>query len=88
MDKISQFKQISKENAELYARKNEDYCDSFGETYRECGIESAVTRLQDKMNRAKQLAKNPAKVKDESMIDTLRDLSNYAIMTIIEIQNS
>lgn len=43
-------------------------------------------RLDDKLNRLKSLAKNPAQVRDESIRDTLLDLANYAIMTVIEME--
>ena len=83
--KIDRFVEISKENIELYIRKNKDYGDSFGQTYKEFGNTMAAIRLQDKLQRFKQLTKADAEVKDESIIDTLRDLSNYAIMTLIEL---
>lgn len=44
-------------------------------------------RLEDKLRRYKQLIREAAEVKDESIIDTLLDLGNYSIMTIIEIEN-
>jgi hypothetical protein len=83
---VERFKEIQFENANLYERKNADYGDSFAEGFKEYGITMAIIRLEDKLRRIKQLAKNPAKVGDESMIDTLNDLSNYAIMTVIEIE--
>ena len=43
-------------------------------------------RLDDKLNRLKSLAKNQAQVQDESIRDTLLDLANYAIMTVIEME--
>ena len=43
-------------------------------------------RLDDKLNRLKSLAKNSAQVRDESIRDTLLDLANYAIMTVIEME--
>lgn len=44
-------------------------------------------RLGDKLNRFKTLTKGMeiALVNDESVRDTLVDLANYAIMTIMEI---
>jgi lipopolysaccharide biosynthesis regulator YciM len=71
---------------EVYKRKNADYGDSFGEQFREYGEISAAIRLEDKLKRFKQLINNPAQVKDESKIDTLLDMANYAIMTVIELQ--
>lgn len=69
----------------LYKMKNADYGDSFGETYEKLGIVSAVTRISDKTNRLQNLCVNKNKVKDESIRDTLVDLANYAIMTVIEL---
>ncbi len=70
----------------VYKAKNHDYGDSFGDTYKKLGIISAVTRLSDKMNRLMSLAVNhDAQVKDEKIEDTLLDMANYAIMTLIEL---
>lgn len=77
---------IVKELNDVYRRKNADYGDSFGHQFAEYGEISAAIRLEDKLKRFKQLIKNPAQVKDESKIDTLIDLANYAIMTVIEME--
>ncbi|MHB1154865.1 MAG: DUF1599 domain-containing protein [Eubacteriales bacterium] len=71
---------------EIYRVKNHDYGDSFGSTYRKLGIISAITRITDKVNRLQTLVVNKAQVKDESIRDTLLDLANYAIMTVIELE--
>lgn len=86
MDKVKEFEKISKEQCELYAKKNKVYGDSFGETFSKLGIISAITRINDKYNRLVNLATNP-NIDDlgESIEDTLRDMSNYCIMTIIEL---
>ncbi len=72
----------------LYDRKNRDYGDSFHLSYLEEGLAMSRIRLGDKFNRFKQLSRNPdtQSVKDESIRDTLIDLANYAIMTIIEME--
>lgn len=72
----------------IYAKKNHDYGDSFGAGYAEYGMTMAVIRLEDKVRRLKSLLKAEAQVDDESIEDTLIDLANYAIMTLIERQNS
>ena len=71
---------------EIYRRKNADYGDSFGETFRKLGIISAVTRITDKVNRLQSLCVHAAQVHDESVKDTLLDLANYAIMSVIELE--
>ena len=80
------FKDITEEMNALYERKNHDYGNSFSETFRKLGIISAATRMLDKMNRIVSLVtKDQQKVNDESMRDTLIDIANYAVMTIMEI---
>lgn len=72
---------------ETYEKKNADYGNSFGDMFSELGIITAVTRIGDKFNRIKNLVKNSTiNVKDESVIDTLLDMANYCIMTVIEIE--
>lgn len=73
---------------ETYKVKNSDYGNSFGETYKELGPISAVTRISDKYRRMVQLTLNGDKnrlVEDEALKDTLLDLANYAIMYAMEL---
>jgi len=87
MEKYERHAEICKELNQLYRDKNAAYGDSFGVTFRELGIMSAVTRLSDKYHRVVALARGVEnRIKDESLIDTLRDMSNYALMTIIELE--
>ena len=83
-NKVRHHASICEELNEIYAQKNHDYGDSFGKGYAEYGIVMAVIRLEDKLNRLKSLIKAESLVKDESINDTLMDLANYAIMTVIE----
>ena len=88
MDKIQAHKAICEELNKIYAKKNSDYGNSFGETFDKLGIISAVTRISDKYNRLASLCTKPEeerKVKDESITDTLLDMANYCIMTVIEM---
>lgn len=84
MDKIAKHADICNILNALYERKNADYGDSFGKSYQEYGMLMACIRLEDKLNRLKSLCKKEAQVQDESLEDTLMDLANYAIMTLIE----
>lgn len=73
----------------LYKKKNADYGDSFHETFLEEGLAMSRIRLSDKLNRFKTLSCNQkAQVSDESIRDTLLDLANYAIMTILEMEET
>lgn len=85
--KIQRHSQICTELMETYAAKNSDYGDSFGISFREEGMAASRIRMGDKMNRFKTLTRGKErKVNDESVRDTLMDLANYAIMTIIEME--
>jgi len=78
--------QICSELNKLYEQKNHDYGDSFHQTFLEEGMAMARIRLGDKLSRFKNLSRNSDQmVKDESIRDTLIDLANYAIMTVMEI---
>lgn len=84
--KVAQHYAICQKLNQIYKAKNHDYGDSFGDTYKKLGIISAVTRLSDKMNRLMSIAvSHDAQVKDEKIEDTLLDMANYAIMTLIEL---
>ncbi len=87
MNKYEKHAEICKQLNQIYRDKNHDYGDSFGETFKKLGIISAVTRITDKVNRLQVLCTKESKVKDESVIDTLKDLANYAIMTLIELDS-
>ncbi len=71
--------------------KNHDYGDSFHTTFVEEGLAMARIRLGDKFSRFKTLSRlscndrDQQQVTDESIRDTLLDLANYAIMTVLEM---
>ena len=70
---------------QLYQRKNKDYGDSFGMGMKKYGMTMPLIRLEDKLNRLVSLVTSGEQhVKDESIRDTLLDLANYAIMTVVE----
>lgn len=79
------FEAITAAMLDTYIRKNHDYGDSFGEGFKEFGLMSSVIRLGDKYRRLKSLCKADAQVQDESIKDTLLDLANYAVMTLVEL---
>ena len=87
-NQISRHEKICKELNALYARKNADYGDSFHKSYLQEGWAMPRIRLGDKYNRLCSLTLGQSGrqlVKDESLRDTLIDLANYAIMTIMEL---
>lgn len=86
--KEDKFKAIIDELFETYKKKNSDYGNSFDKSIDEWGLQAAAFRMDDKMNRFKNLVKNGTfKVKDETVVDTLKDLANYCIMTAMYLEN-
>lgn len=84
---IEAFENIVNELLETYKKKNSDYGDSFTQSLDEWGLQAAAVRMDDKMNRFKNFVQNGTfKVKDEAVMDTLKDLANYAIMTVLYLQ--
>lgn len=77
---------ICDEMKNLYHRKNLDYGDSFHLSFLEEGMAMPRIRLGDKYLRFKTLTSGQKQeVLDESVRDTLIDLANYSIMTIMEL---
>lgn len=71
----------------LYKKKNADYGNSFAEVYKELGFESGLVQILHKVNRIKGIYNNNrAEVENESLKDSLIDLANYALMTVVEME--
>lgn len=78
---------LMNQNLELYKKKNADYGSSFAEVYKELGFESGLVQILHKVNRIKGIYKNgKAEVEAESIRDSLIDLANYALMTVVEME--
>ena len=75
---------ICQELNETYEKKNADYGNSFENSLDKHGLIAGIVRMDDKMSRLISLnSKNEQQVMDESMRDTLMDLANYAIMSVM-----
>lgn len=82
------FESVLDEMKELHAKKDKDYGSAFHKSFEEFGATAGVVRLNDKMERAKSLVKNgKAEVKDDSLLDSLKDLGCYAVMLYVELKN-
>lgn len=82
------FESVLDEMRDLHAKKNKDYGNAFHKSFEEFGVTAGVVRLNDKMERVKSLVKNgKAEVKDESLMDTLKDMASYAVMLYVELKN-
>ena len=80
------FKEITDKMFETFKAKNHDYGSSFSNLFKECGMTYAYGHMAEKLERVKSLMKDEAKVKGEGMKDSLKDLANYAILTIMELE--
>lgn len=88
-DNVKQFNELAQIMCELYEKKNADYGDSFNISLDKYGIIAALTRMSDKFNRIENLILNQnKKVEDEKVEDTLIDLANYAMMTVLWMKNN
>lgn len=87
-DRVGPFIDITNSLTKIYQAKNQDYGNSFEVSLYKFGLVASIIRLSDKMNRIECLSQTKAKVKDESIEDTLLDLANYAIMTVIWLRKN
>lgn len=78
------------ELAILLKEKNHKYGDSFAKTVDEYGKAVLLLRIQDKLNRLKQLLilKDPCNDKAESIEDTFLDIAGYAVLARIYMQDN
>ena len=82
------FKEITDKMFETFKAKNHDYGSSFSNLFKECGMTYAYGHMAEKLERVKSLMKDDAKVNGEGMKDSLLDLANYAILTIMELDKT
>jgi hypothetical protein len=84
------FNELIAEIQQLHEAKNADYSNDKDallcfQTSEQIGISAwkgCLVRMGDKYNRACQLAKKEANVKEETIIDTLKDLAVYSLLCI------
>ena len=86
-EKIERFHEIVNEMANLYAKKNSNYGDSFGKLYNDLGPMAGLVPLHNKLDRLTNLIKGNHN-DFESVEDTIRDLTCYSVMFLIELENS
>ena len=85
-DNEKRFRQKVEKLTKVYVAKNKDYGDSFSQSLDKYGIIASLVRMGDKMNRIDSLHDKPTTEVDESLVDSLEDLANYAIMTAMWLE--
>ena len=87
VDSRHPFQVITDNMFKIYCKKNKDYGNSFDQSLDKWGLSVAAIRLGDKLNRFESYIKNGSfAVNDEGVLDTLKDLATYAIMTIMYLK--
>lgn len=73
---------------DLIKVKNADYSNKhFLYNFDDFGYKGIIVRIGDKFSRLRTLySKEAIEVKNETIIDTLRDISNYAILCILKYE--
>lgn len=80
------FKSIVDQMYRTYVAKNHDYGNSFDKSLDKFGLVASTVRIGDKMNRIESL-QGKSNMVPESIRDTLLDMANYAIMTVMWLDN-
>lgn len=87
-NRVTMFSELTSQMLETFKKKNADYGNSTTQTFEEFGLTSYAVRLSDKLNRIKTFCKKgKLEVEEESIMDTLLDMSNYCLLAIIDIKN-
>ena len=84
----SEIVNIAKEIGQLVEKKDKDYNSAFSKTLKEYGNVAYFLRLDDKINRLKNLMLNNTNAEvNESVEDTLKDIIGYTLLMIKEIRS-
>ena len=80
---VEKFMNILKPIAEILARKNADYGDSYRVLRDKYGPVAFHIRLADKISRLEQVDANGALVAGETSFDTIRDIIGYCVLELL-----
>ena len=79
---------IATEIGKLVEKKDKDYNHAFSKTLKEYGNVAYFLRIDDKLNRLKNLMlNNNSPVVNESVEDTLKDIIGYTLLMLKEIKS-
>ena len=83
------YNRIVEKMQKTFLAKNHDYGNSFATTWREFGDKGPITgfaQISHKYHRLLNLALGTKPQVDESIDDTLMDMANYCILTLMELR--
>ena len=79
---------MAREIGEMVEKKDNDYNSAFSKTLQEYGNVAYFLRIDDKLNRLKNLLLNNNNAEiNESVEDTLKDIVGYTLLMLKEIKN-
>jgi hypothetical protein len=92
---LKRLEELYANNVAISRAKNADYADGEDpfQNFRSSALygvpigQGIIVRMGDKMQRIANLLRRDAKVKDESILDTLSDLANYAMILRMWIES-
>jgi hypothetical protein len=91
MTKINKYCDVLDRLQAIFLSKNALYGDSTTDTFNKFGAISYAIRLNDKLRRFQSLVAKQDGLDgadNESMIDTLLDMANYAILAVVDIESA
>jgi len=85
---LNDFIKEQKNCFEIVKKKNSDYSNKhFLFNFDDFGFRGIIVRIGDKFSRLRTFySKNKLNIKDEGIKDTLRDLSNYALLCLLKYE--
>lgn len=89
MSDAERYSRIVDKMQETFLAKNHDYGNSFATTWKEFGDKGPVTgvvQISHKYHRLLNLTLGAKAKVDESIDDTLMDMANYCILTLMELE--
>ena len=85
---MNKIKEIAIDVVDLVEKKNKDYNGAFSKTLKEYGNVAYFLRIDDKLNRLKNLMLNNTNAEvNESVEDTLKDIIGYTLLMLKEIKH-
>lgn len=81
------FQEITGQMVKTYAQKNKDYGNTFSNLYESYGMTYPIIHLREKLNRIEALSQSTQpSTGNEPIEDSLLDLANYAVMTLLALK--